>query len=129
MALVGNKCDLRDRRAVERSVAEATAEEIGAVYYETSAATGEAVEEVFAALARAVMEEDAELEREQAAMEGPGSGGGPGAGMGAGGDDRYGGVDSGGRAGASSGRGASSDRVDLSGAKSAKTSGGGGCGC
>lgn len=132
VALVGNKCDLQDRRAVEQHTAEATAEEIGAVYYETSAATGKNVEEVFAALARAVMEEDLELEREQAAMEGQagggpgGSGAGPGPTAGPGGDDGYGGRDGASR------QDAARDRVDLSkggdGAGSGG-SGGGGCAC
>lgn len=47
LALVGNKSDLRDRRCVPREEAEAFAERIGALYYETSALRDRGVTEAF----------------------------------------------------------------------------------
>eukprot|EP01130_Rhizamoeba_saxonica_P007094 TRINITY_DN2847_c0_g1_i1.p1 TRINITY_DN2847_c0_g1~~TRINITY_DN2847_c0_g1_i1.p1 ORF type:complete len:206 (-),score=43.16 TRINITY_DN2847_c0_g1_i1:87-677(-) len=51
--LVGNKIDLKDSRVVTKEEAESmAAEQYLCSYYETSCATGEGVEEAFAALAR-----------------------------------------------------------------------------
>ena len=69
IALVGNKTDLagpapdeesddagEDRRAVATEEAKAYAEEEGLLFYETSAKTGEMVQEVFEAIAGAIPE-------------------------------------------------------------------------
>ena len=47
IALAGNKCDLADQRAVEREVSQAYADEIDAIFVETSAKTGDNVQEMF----------------------------------------------------------------------------------
>lgn len=49
--LVGNKCDLEDKRVVEQSTAQAFAEEIGIPYIETSAKNATNVEEAFMTMA------------------------------------------------------------------------------
>ena len=49
--LVGNKCDLEDKRVVEESTARAFAEEIGIPYIETSAKNATNVEEAFMTMA------------------------------------------------------------------------------
>lgn len=53
IALVGNKCDLTDQREVEREEGMKLKEELGAVLFmETSAKTGEGLDDLFYALAR-----------------------------------------------------------------------------
>jgi Ras-related protein Rab-2A len=47
LALVGNKTDLREQRCVSREEAEAFAEKIGALYFETSALRDRGVTEAF----------------------------------------------------------------------------------
>jgi Ras-related protein Rab-1A len=49
--LVGNKCDLEDKRVVDRATAQAFAEEIGVQYIETSAKNATNVEEAFMKMA------------------------------------------------------------------------------
>ena len=49
--LVGNKCDLEDKRVVEEATAKAFAEEIGIPYIETSAKNATNVEEAFMTMA------------------------------------------------------------------------------
>ena len=55
IAVVGNKADLEDRSQVEREEAQAYADEIGAIFVETSAKTGDNVQDLFASVARDVM--------------------------------------------------------------------------
>jgi len=52
LVLVGNKCDLEDRREVLQKEAQEMGDRIGATYVETSAKTGEGVSEAFAHLVR-----------------------------------------------------------------------------
>jgi GTPase SAR1 family protein len=47
IAIAGNKADLEDSREVDRSMASAYAEEIGAIYLETSAKDDLYVQEIF----------------------------------------------------------------------------------
>ena len=47
IAIAGNKCDLDDKREVERDMAKAYADEINAIFVETSAKTGDNVQEMF----------------------------------------------------------------------------------
>jgi Ras-related protein Rab-2A len=47
IVLVGNKCDLDHRRQVKKEEAEALAKKHGLIYLESSAKTGENVEEIF----------------------------------------------------------------------------------
>jgi len=54
-ALVGNKCDLKEsERAVSYSQGKSLAEEYGIPFFETSAKTGEQVQEVFTGLAKEI---------------------------------------------------------------------------
>eukprot|EP00123_Amoebidium_parasiticum_P019368 comp24761_c0_seq1/m.46874 comp24761_c0_seq1/g.46874 ORF comp24761_c0_seq1/g.46874 comp24761_c0_seq1/m.46874 type:complete len:225 (-) comp24761_c0_seq1:702-1376(-) len=53
-ALVGNKCDLADKRAVTKEQGEAKAKELGLPFAEASAKTGEGVDGAFLMLAREV---------------------------------------------------------------------------
>ncbi|CAN6638008.1 vacuolar protein sorting-associated protein 21 [Trichomonascus vanleenenianus] len=52
IALAGNKLDLASERKVETATAEAYAKEAGLLFYETSAKTGEGVQEIFTAIAK-----------------------------------------------------------------------------
>merc|ERR1711904_142698 len=52
--LVGNKCDLQDKRAVAQAEAKAFAEELGVQFLETSAKNSINVEEAFMAMAREI---------------------------------------------------------------------------
>lgn len=52
--LVGNKADLQDSRAVQKSEAEELAKSLGVFYIETSAKTGENVDSVFINLSRQI---------------------------------------------------------------------------
>jgi len=47
IAIAGNKCDLDDKREVEKETARTYAEEINAIFVETSAKTGNNVQEMF----------------------------------------------------------------------------------
>lgn len=53
--LVGNKADLVDERKVEREEAEQLAQELGAVYIETSAKTGENINDSFIQITKALL--------------------------------------------------------------------------
>eukprot|EP00826_Nyctotherus_ovalis_P008802 TRINITY_DN1228_c0_g5_i2.p2 TRINITY_DN1228_c0_g5~~TRINITY_DN1228_c0_g5_i2.p2 ORF type:complete len:107 (+),score=49.11 TRINITY_DN1228_c0_g5_i2:495-815(+) len=54
VALVGNKCDLGEKRKVSAEEAARTAKEHGMLYIETSAKTGANVEEMFTQMAKQV---------------------------------------------------------------------------
>jgi len=54
LVLVGNKCDLEDKRQVSKSQAQAVASEIGAPFFETSAKEGVNVNEAFTSIVRLV---------------------------------------------------------------------------
>ncbi|KAK9448038.1 ras family-domain-containing protein [Limtongia smithiae] len=54
IALAGNKLDLEAKRQVDKSVAEAYAQECGLLFFETSAKSGENVTELFTAIAKAL---------------------------------------------------------------------------
>ena len=54
--LIGNKIDLEKERVVSFDAANAMAKSIGASYYETSAATGENIKEVFYTIAKSFAE-------------------------------------------------------------------------
>lgn len=58
IALAGNKLDLAERRKIDRGTATKFAEEIGAFYIETSAATGANVEQLFVDLAEHILRMD-----------------------------------------------------------------------
>ena len=47
IAIAGNKCDLDDKREVSRETAQTYADEINAIFVETSAKTGDNVQEMF----------------------------------------------------------------------------------
>ena len=47
IAIAGNKCDLEDKREVDRTEAQKYAEDIDAIFVETSAKTGDNVQEMF----------------------------------------------------------------------------------
>ncbi|PWZ38033.1 GTP-binding protein YPTM1 [Zea mays] len=64
--LVGNKCDLAENRAVDTSVAQAYAEEVGIPFLETSAKESINVEEAFLAMSAAIKKSKA---GSQAALE------------------------------------------------------------
>lgn len=55
IVLAGNKTDLQANRQVAREEAEEKARELGAVYFETSAKTGEEVDAAFLALAKEML--------------------------------------------------------------------------
>lgn len=52
---VGNKCDLKDKRAVTYLEASRAAQENDVLFLETSALTGEGVEEVFIKVAKMIL--------------------------------------------------------------------------
>mmetsp|Transcript_33310 Transcript_33310/g.61143 ORF Transcript_33310/g.61143 Transcript_33310/m.61143 type:complete len:234 (+) Transcript_33310:160-861(+) len=54
LVVCGNKSDLEEGRLVDRSIGEAYADDIGALYIETSAKAGEGVENMFVAVAKKV---------------------------------------------------------------------------
>ena len=54
VAVVGNKIDKTEERCISREEAEAKAKQYGAIYYETSAKTGENVAELFRGIAIAI---------------------------------------------------------------------------
>ena len=54
-AIVGNCCDLEDKRQVSREEGEKYAESIGALFFEVSAMTGENVDTLFTKMARDMM--------------------------------------------------------------------------
>lgn len=54
MILVGNKCDMADKRAVDRERAEALAAEYGMAFMETSAKASIGVDDAFMTIARYV---------------------------------------------------------------------------
>ena len=47
IAIAGNKCDLDDKREIARETAQTYADEINAIFVETSAKTGDNVQEMF----------------------------------------------------------------------------------
>ncbi|MHA1696101.1 MAG: Rab family GTPase [Candidatus Helarchaeota archaeon] len=55
--LVGNKADLADLRVVETDEAKEYAKQCGMDYFESSAKSGEGVEDIFKALAKKIIEE------------------------------------------------------------------------
>jgi len=57
IVLIGNKCDLADRRVVDETAARQLADSLGIRYFETSAKTGENVAEAVEVLLEQVMEE------------------------------------------------------------------------
>jgi len=54
MVLVGNKCDLNEKRQVTKEQGEQLAKQLGVPFFETSAALGTNCEEIFQAIAREV---------------------------------------------------------------------------
>eukprot|EP01135_Chromosphaera_perkinsii_P007998 Nk52_evm70s1073 gene=Nk52_evmTU70s1073 len=52
--LIGNKCDMTDKKVVDQVQGEALAEEYGITFTECSAKTGQGVEEAFISLAKAI---------------------------------------------------------------------------
>ena len=69
IALAGNKSDLEPRRAVPKEEAEAYAQELGLLFYETSAKTSTNVQELFTAIARALPVNPASNRRSAAASQ------------------------------------------------------------
>uniref|UniRef100_A0A7S1A7Y9 Uncharacterized protein n=1 Tax=Noctiluca scintillans TaxID=2966 RepID=A0A7S1A7Y9_NOCSC len=63
VGLAGNKADLAESRRVEREVAEAYAQEMGAVFMETSAKSGENVVEIFEEIGRRLLRRSTEEQR------------------------------------------------------------------
>lgn len=68
--LVGNKCDLEDKRVVDQATAKAFAEEIGIPYIETSAKNATNVEEAFMTMAGEIKNR---MAKEPALANAPGS--------------------------------------------------------
>lgn len=58
IALLGNKCDLAEKRVVPQQQGQEIAAEEGAMFYETSAKNGDNVETVFRAVAERIIAED-----------------------------------------------------------------------
>jgi Ras-related protein Rab-2A len=58
LILVGNKIDLEEERVVSREEGEELAEELGITYMETSAKTGENVDEAFRVLALGMIKDN-----------------------------------------------------------------------
>lgn len=56
--IVGNKIDLKDERVVSRTEGEELAASLNAPYYETSAKTGENLDELFATLVKSIILKD-----------------------------------------------------------------------
>jgi len=56
--LVGNKIDLDGKRVIENSIASEFAQEKNVQYFETSAKTGQNVQEIFQSLAKLILEEE-----------------------------------------------------------------------
>lgn len=48
LAIVGNKCDLDNKRVIAKEAGEELAKEIGTLYFETSAKSGVGIDELFA---------------------------------------------------------------------------------
>lgn len=65
--LVGNKCDMADKRAVPRERAEALAAEYGMAFVETSAKAGIRVDEAFMRIAREIKQRIVEARQAEAA--------------------------------------------------------------
>ena len=59
MVAVGNKIDLSDKREISTEEARAHFEEKGVPYFETSAKTGEGVNELFDAVGRTLIQQNA----------------------------------------------------------------------
>ena len=52
IAIAGNKCDLDDKREVDRDTAKGYADEINAIFVETSAKTGDNVQDMFTVISK-----------------------------------------------------------------------------
>ena len=52
IAIAGNKCDLDDKREVDRDQAKGYADEINAIFVETSAKTGDNVQDMFTVISK-----------------------------------------------------------------------------
>eukprot|EP00479_Gromia_sphaerica_P007717 TRINITY_DN2673_c0_g1_i1.p1 TRINITY_DN2673_c0_g1~~TRINITY_DN2673_c0_g1_i1.p1 ORF type:complete len:183 (-),score=38.53 TRINITY_DN2673_c0_g1_i1:300-848(-) len=63
--LVGNKCDMDDKRAVSQGQGKELAEEYSIPFYETSAKSGEHVEEAFVGIARQIRSRQVSAPQEQ----------------------------------------------------------------
>jgi Ras-related protein Rab-5C len=61
--LVGNKCDLEDQRAISPDRGQSKAGEVGALFYEVSAKTGDRVEDLFLDLAKTFLEKTKEKDQ------------------------------------------------------------------
>lgn len=72
IALLGNKVDLEEKRAVQKGEGEALAREEGVLFFETSAQRGDNVETAFKAVAKRVM--DSGYAKQSRAQEPPGQG-------------------------------------------------------
>jgi Ras-related protein Rab-5C len=62
ICLAGNKCDLEAQRMVPTQSGQSKADEVGAMFYEVSAKTGDRIEELFIDLAKAFLEKNGHVE-------------------------------------------------------------------
>eukprot|EP00948_MAST-09A_sp_MAST-9A-sp1_P002588 g2588.t1 len=66
MVLIGNKCDLVDKRKVEKEEGEALAKEMGIPFFETSAKSNVNITEAFMKIAEDVVEKLGDVKQKQA---------------------------------------------------------------